>query len=836
MAAHLTVRRLVLLLVVAAVLALPTQASAAFGLLGGINMVAGGPSAAQFQLDGPTQLVRAPDGSHYVLDAGNNKVVKLDADGDFLFSFGGAGAGNARLNNPTGIALEVGVSSPDLFVSLSQGVIKRFNSDGTYDSQFGGGAGTGNGQFNTLSSVGIDASCGDVYAVDRGNHRVQRFSMAGTWLESFGSQGSADGQFSFPLNVAFNNSTGHVFVTDPGNRRVQAFDWSGNCGSRTHSFDSKFGTNGTSLPDYMEAPTGVTVDTSTTPHRIYVTTSYVNHQVMLFTGDGASNPPYTIKGHWGQRDLFPPLEPGSAAGQLSAPSAVVASGGNAWVAEYGNNRIQQFSGISDAQPFATPSSVGFWGNDPRQGGYLRTAGAVASDAQGGAYVTDSSKYDIQHFSASGAFLGSFGGYSGTGEPGKFELAPIGIAVAPNGDVFVSESDSAEVKRFDASGAYQGAITWTGSGGNAAAPGALDVDAQGNLWAIDYSGIRVVKVDPSGTILTSFGTTGSNSTNDELYSPNDLTVSADGQTVFVLDYNRVKKFTTTDDTTWTPHPASQPSLAFGAGPGEFLQPTAIDRDPTSGDLLISDTGNNRVQRLAAADYAFISEFGSLGIGDSQFIAMRGVAFDDWGNLWVADSGNDRVQRFGDAPTVAITAPTGGSSTEAASIPVTYSSTDPAANCDFVSGASAPLVVGANTITISCENASGIGTGSVAITRVLPPPPNNPGGGTLPDPEPVFTLNLKKKIKPSKRVKFTVVCSAECKIETSVKIGRKTTKFRTTTLPGSPHTKTITVKISAKLLKQINRAATTKKPATFSAKLVPQTYKAKQGKSGKASLAK
>lgn len=824
------------MLTVAAALALPAQASAAFGLLGGINMVAGAPSAAQFQLDSPGQIVRAPDGSHFVLDGNNSKVVKLDANGGFLFSFGGSGTGNDRLLNPSGLALEAGSGDPDLFVSLSQGVIKRFDSDGNYVSQFGGGSGTGNGQFSTLGGIGIDTSCGDLYAVDRGNHRVQRFSAAGTFLETFGSQGSADGQFSFPSNVAFDNSTGHVFVTDSGNRRVQAFDWSGNCASRTHAFDSKFGSNGTSLPDYMENPSGITVDTTTTPHRIYVTTTHVNHQVMLFTGDAGSNPPYTIKGIWGPRDVPVLSMPGSAPGDMFEPSSLVASGGEAWVTERGNNRIQHFTGISDAQPFATPTSAGFWGSNPHQDGYFRSAEAVAADGQGGAYVTDTQKYNIQRFSANGVFLDSFGGYSAAGGPGLFQQQPTDVAVAPNGDVFVSESSSPYVKRFDSTGAYQGTVTWNGAGGNPAAPGALDFDAQGNLWAVDYSGIRVVKVDASGTILTSFGTTGTNSTNDELFSPRDLTVSADGQTVFVLDWNRIKKFTTTDGVTWTPHPASQPSLAFGSGPGEFMQPTAIDLDPITGNLLVTDTGNHRVQRLSATDYSYISQFGTLGLGDSQFLSMRGLAFDEWGNLWVADNGNDRVQRFGDSPTVAITAPTGGTSTDAASIPVSYSSTDPAADCDFVNGASAPLTLGANTITISCENLSGVGTASVSVTRVLPPPLSNPGGGTPPGADPVFTLNLKKKIKPSKRVKFSVVCSAQCKVETSIKIGRKTTKFRTTTLPGSPATKTITVKISKSLLKKINRAAKTKKPAILSAKLKPQTYSAKQGKTGKAKLSR
>lgn len=837
--APFSARRLVLLLTFALALALPGEAAAAFGQLGGLNMAGGGPTLAEYQLDGPDSIVRAPDGSYFLLDSANSKVIKLDADGDYVSAFGGPGSASGNLSTPSGIALEAGDADPDIFVSLASGVIKRFTSAGNYISQFGS-SGAGNGQFDSPNGIGVDASCGDIYVVDTGNHRVQRFSSDGTWLENIGVGPTlvrAPGQLWYPRGVGFDNASGQVFVTDTANRRVQVFNWTGNCSSRTHSYLTEFGSNGASDPAYMEAPDGIYIDQTTTPRRIYVTTTYVNHQVMLFTGDGSSNPPYTFKGAWGPRDLFPPAEPGSAPGDLYAPTGLVASGGNAWVTEGSNNRLQLFSGISDAQPFTTPTSAGFWGNNPNQDGYLRSAGAADADANGGVYVVDSSKYNIQRFAADGTFLDSFGGYQAGGGPGKFEQPPYGIAVAPNGDVFVSDGSSPNVRRFDSSGAHLNDITWTGAGGVGPYPGGLDVDAQGNLWAVDGSDNRVVKLDASGTILTSFGTSGTNANNDNLFQPIDLTVSDDGRTVFVLDYNRVKKFTTTDDVTWTPHPASQSSLAVGSDPGMFMQPSAIDTDPITGDLLVSDTGNNRIQRLAAADYAYVSEFGGSGMAAGQYLRPRGLGFDQWGSLWVVDQGNDRVQRYGDAPSVTIDSPTTGANLTSDTVQVSYSVTDPVADCDLADGATVgPLSPGAQTITVTCTNDRGSGSASVIVNVPAPVIPPTPPGTTPPDATPVFSLNLKKKIKPSKRVNFSVVCTAECKIETSVKVGRKTTKFKTITLAGSPDTRSVSIKISKSLLAKIKRISATKKPATFSAKVVPLTYKAKQGKSGKASMAK
>jgi tripartite motif-containing protein 71 len=55
---------------------------------------------------------------------------------------------------------------------------------------------------------------------DTVNQRVQAFTSAGTFLGKFGSAGSGNGQFSGPQGVAV-NSSGDVYVVDDGNSRVE---------------------------------------------------------------------------------------------------------------------------------------------------------------------------------------------------------------------------------------------------------------------------------------------------------------------------------------------------------------------------------------------------------------------------------------------------------------------------------------------------------------------------------------------------------------------------------------------------------------------------------------
>ncbi|MGB1583734.1 MAG: hypothetical protein ACPHCI_08085, partial [Solirubrobacterales bacterium] len=81
----------------------------------------------------------------------------------------------------------------------------------------------------------------------------------------------------------------------------------------------------------------------------------------------------------------------------------------------------------------------------------------------------------------------------------------------------------------------------------------------------------------------------------------------------------------------------------------------------------------------------------------------------------------VTRIDDVPpVVTITAPADGSSTTASSVAVTFTATDNsgvAPSCSSTSGASHPLVVGANTITITCTDGSSNSTAaSVGVTRV------------------------------------------------------------------------------------------------------------------------
>ena len=65
-------------------------------------------------------------------------------------------------------------------------------------------------------------SAGNVYIGDATLNRIQVFSGSGTYITKWGSSGTGDGQFNEPYGMAF-DSVGDLYVLDTGNNRVEKF-------------------------------------------------------------------------------------------------------------------------------------------------------------------------------------------------------------------------------------------------------------------------------------------------------------------------------------------------------------------------------------------------------------------------------------------------------------------------------------------------------------------------------------------------------------------------------------------------------------------------------------
>ncbi len=73
--------------------------------------------------------------------------------------------------------------------------------------------------FYMPSDLALDGS-GNLYVLDTGNHRIQKFGPNGKFLTSYGRQGQGPGDFYYPESFGI-DGRGTLFVADANNQRIQ---------------------------------------------------------------------------------------------------------------------------------------------------------------------------------------------------------------------------------------------------------------------------------------------------------------------------------------------------------------------------------------------------------------------------------------------------------------------------------------------------------------------------------------------------------------------------------------------------------------------------------------
>ncbi len=75
--------------------------------------------------------------------------------------------------------------------------------------------------FHQPADIAFDGE-GNIYVLDAGNHRIQKFSPAGTYLATIGRRGEGPGELQFPLSLDI-DAQGYLYVPDMGNQRIQVY-------------------------------------------------------------------------------------------------------------------------------------------------------------------------------------------------------------------------------------------------------------------------------------------------------------------------------------------------------------------------------------------------------------------------------------------------------------------------------------------------------------------------------------------------------------------------------------------------------------------------------------
>jgi uncharacterized protein (TIGR03663 family) len=277
------------------------------------------------QFQNPRDMALAPDGSIYVADTGNNRIQHLAPDGSVLQVWGS-------------------------YADISQGEAPG----GTFFEPWG-------------IALGSD---GSVYVADTWNHRIQKFTSDGKFVNMWGYFGQADTPFALwgPRDIAI-DTNGDLFITDTGNKRIVIYDSDGN-------YVNQFGSVGLGAGQFDE-PVGIAIDQAglvyiadTWNQRIQVMAGDVNGDylplntwdVVAWYGQSLDNKPFIAVDDIGNLYTTDPEgyrvlhftsvgtfvyyfgDYGIGANGFNLPTGIIVDGeGGVWIADAGNGRIMHFS-------------------------------------------------------------------------------------------------------------------------------------------------------------------------------------------------------------------------------------------------------------------------------------------------------------------------------------------------------------------------------------------------------------------------------------------------------------------------------------------------------------
>jgi DNA-binding beta-propeller fold protein YncE len=332
---------------------------------------------------------------------------------------------------------------------------------------------------------------------------------------SFGKEGSGGGEFKEPSTVAVNEATGDVYVVDRGNKRVERFSF--DAATKRYVYEGQFDGGGT----YEDLEAVETVKKTTPagesgradeeptgafsgPEGIAVDNSCVEQKLSepaCKASDPSDGDVYVENGFPNVVDKFSPS--GEYLGQITAKTAglkqqfveldgvAVDSSGRVWLIAKATGHV----GERYLYPFTNASENTLAGSpiEPHQADGDR---GLAVGSNGDFYIRNSSSTLVEEggavfeVSSAGATLSEDVGGPGT-------VAYFGIAVEAGGDVYVDQGndvvrahagEAAEVERFGA--------------GHLAAHGCehgLEAECRGGI-AVDSAAGRVLVSDPSaGTV-------------------------------------------------------------------------------------------------------------------------------------------------------------------------------------------------------------------------------------------------------------------------------------------------------------------------------------------------
>ena len=203
--------------------------------------------------------------------------------------------------------------------------------------------------------------------------------------------------------------------------------------------------------------------------------------------------------------------------------------------------------VGDEPPVYT--SCVYWSEPVREGEkrteHLVDPHGIGLDADGNILIADQLGNQVVRFTATGEFLGTIGGGSGS-EPGQFTEPRI-VASDAQGRIFVSDSkgDRPRIQVFNHKGEFLQIFAEKGmKPGMILRAHGMSFDPAGRLFVVDVDNMRVNVYDHNGDYLYDWGKEGLNP--GEFNSPHGLCVDQNSDVFVTGYYGPTQKFSSEGD--------------------------------------------------------------------------------------------------------------------------------------------------------------------------------------------------------------------------------------------------------------------------------------------------
>jgi trimeric autotransporter adhesin len=387
-----------------------------------------------------------------------------------------------------------------------------------------------------------------------------------------------------------------------------------------------------------------------------------------------------------------------AAGLNVPTSTAIDSAGNIFIADSRGDRVRKIDARTGIITSAIGTGVNGFSGDNGQANNARLSFpiGVAIDSFDNLYIADSGNSRIRKVNLKTNIIttvagSSRSGFSGDGGPAT--LASLGFVNQVNvdslGNIFIVDNSldpeaNARIRRVDI---RTGVITTVAgnsdfrfNGDNIPAlsasidPFDVEIDQAGNIFFADLANHRIRRVDAQTAIITTvagngisaFNGDGGLATNASLSAPNGIALDGMGNLIIADQLNnRIRKVDARTGIITTiagsELPIGDNDLAIKANVGD---PFSVVVE-SSGNILISDSGNRRVRRVNIANGSIttIAGNGTLGFsGDNgpatqASFAPNTIAQDSNGNIFIVDPVFHVVRRITPTGTINTVAGTG-----------------------------------------------------------------------------------------------------------------------------------------------------------------------------------